>query len=171
MTASKRPGPEGSIVRTRRAAADPELARRLRALGELLDNSIPVPGTRYRIGLDALIGLVPGIGDLVGTALSGYIILQATRFGLPAGMLARMLLNVGVEAVIGAVPLLGDLFDAGWKANVRNLTLLQRHLDDPRGARRSSRRFLALAAGGLVLLLAGTGFLLVELGEAIARLF
>jgi hypothetical protein len=116
-----------------------ELAvRRLDTLGYLLDDSIPIPGTGLRFGLDAVIGLVPGLGDVVGVVLSSYIVLQAARLGAGASVLLRMLLNLLIDGVVGAVPLLGDLFDAGWKANDRNLRLLHRALDDPRATRRAS---------------------------------
>jgi hypothetical protein len=140
----------------------------LRRLGYLLDNSIPIPGTRFRIGWDAIIGLIPGVGDLVGGALSLYIILQSARIGVPRALLGRMAWNVAVETVVGSVPVLGDLFDAGYKANLRNLTLLQQHIEEPRESRRASRRFALLVAGGLLLLVAGAiglGVLLVQLLE------
>jgi hypothetical protein len=138
----------------------------LRRLSYLLDNSIPIPGTRFRIGLDAIIGLIPGIGDLAGGAISLYIILQSARLGIPRALLGRMAWNVAVETVVGAIPLLGDLFDAGYKANLRNLTLLQQHIEEPRESRQASRHFALLLAGGLVLLIAaavGLGVLLVRL--------
>lgn len=138
----------------------------LRRLGYLLDNSIPIPGTRFRIGLDALIGLVPGVGDLVGGAFSLYIIMQSARIGVPRALLARMGWNVAVETVVGAVPLLGDLFDAGYKANLRNLALLQQHLDRPRESRRAGRKFAILLAGAVLLLIAAAvalGILFVSL--------
>jgi Domain of unknown function (DUF4112) len=145
--------------------------RRLEALqriGYLLDNSIPIPGTRFRIGWDAIIGLVPGVGDLLSGALSLYIILQSARLGVPRALLGRMVWNVALETLVGAVPLLGDLFDAGFKANLRNLTLLQQHVEDPRESRQASLRFALVLAGGLVLLLAAAvvvGVLLVRLLE------
>jgi Domain of unknown function (DUF4112) len=148
------------------ATVDRRRVEALHRLGYLLDNSIPIPGTKFRIGWDALIGLVPGIGDLLGGALSLYIILQSARLGVPRALLGRMAWNVGLETVVGSVPLLGDLFDAGFKANLRNLTLLQQHIEEPRESRRASRRFALLLAGGLLLLLAaavGLGVLLVKL--------
>ena len=101
---------------------------RIRKLSRLMDTAIRIPGINFRIGLDPIIGLVPGAGDLVSTAFSGYIIFLATRFGLPREVLARMVFNIGLEAVVGSVPLLGDLFDAYYKSNVRNLALLEQHL-------------------------------------------
>lgn len=143
--------------------------RRLRGLGQLLDNSIPIPGTRRRFGLDAVIGLLPGVGDGIGAVLSSYIIVEAARYGLPRTTLLRMAANVGIEALVGVVPLLGDLFDAGWKANLRNLALLESHLELPSGARRASRLWVAGVVGGLVLLLVGIALLAVWLGTALMR--
>jgi hypothetical protein len=100
----------------------------VRVLGKLLDNSIAIPGTGWKIGLDPIIGLIPGVGDLIGALLSGYIILEAARAEVPTFTLARMLVNVGIDTLVGAVPALGDVFDAAWKANTKNVALLERHL-------------------------------------------
>jgi hypothetical protein len=134
-----------------------ERLKRLDSLAYLLDNSIPIPGTGARVGLDALIGLVPGIGDVAGTAMSGYIVMQAARMGAPASVIARMVLNVGIETVVGAIPFLGDLFDAGWKANARNIKLLRGSVVAPGAVRRSSRLVVGVTALVLLLLLAGVG--------------
>lgn len=142
---------------------DRERLERLRRLGYLLDNSIPIPGTGFRIGLETIVGLVPGVGDLVGGGFSAWIILQAARLGAPPSLLARMGWNLLVDVVVGAVPLLGDLFDAGFKANLRNLALLERHVEGPASSRRASRRFIAVLAVGLILLLAGAVALAVLL--------
>ena len=125
---------------------DPVRVARLRRLAVLLDDSIPIPGTRYRVGVESIIGLLPGAGDLAGGAFSLYILLQAARMGVPRPLLARMATNLVVDVVVGAVPVLGDLFDAGFKANMRNLALLERHVDRPVASTRSSRRFVALLA-------------------------
>lgn len=143
--------------------AELERLDRLRRLGYLLDNSIPIPGTSYRIGLEAIIGLVPGLGDLVGGGLSAWIVLQAARMGAPPSLVARMGWNLLVDAVVGAIPVLGDLFDAGYKANLRNLALLDRHVQGPATSRRASRRFVAVLALLLVLLLVGAATLAVLL--------
>ncbi|MFL5382721.1 MAG: DUF4112 domain-containing protein [Longimicrobiaceae bacterium] len=133
--------------------------RRVDALAHLLDNSIPVPGTGMRFGLDALIGLVPGFGDAAGALLSSWIVLEGARLGAGFTVVVRMLLNVAIEAVVGAIPLLGDLFDAGWKANVRNIRLLHQAIDAPGATRRSSTAFVLLVFLVLAALFAGTLFL------------
>ena len=102
--------------------------RRVRVLAKLLDNSIAIPGTGWKIGLDPIVGLIPGIGDLIGAVLSAYIILEAARADVPGFVLVRMLVNVGFDTLLGAVPAVGDLFDAAWKSNTRNVALLERHL-------------------------------------------
>lgn len=136
---------------------------RLRRLGYLLDNSIRLPGTDFRIGLESIVGLVPGIGDLVGGGFSLYIILQAARMGAPASLLTRMGWNLAVDTVVGSVPFLGDLFDAGFKANMRNLALLDGHTQGPAPSRRASRRFVAVLAILLALVLVGAFALAVFL--------
>jgi len=101
---------------------------RIRKLSRLMDNAIGIPGTGFRIGLDPIIGLIPGAGDLISTAFSAYIIYLATRFGIPAKDLQKMIFNIGLEAIAGTVPLVGDLFDAYYKSNIRNLAILEQHL-------------------------------------------
>jgi hypothetical protein len=108
------------------ASPDPQAAvrERLRRFAWLLDSSIRVPGTRWTVGIDALIGLVPLLGDAAGVLLSSYIVFEAARLGASKGVLARMALNIAIEGLIGALPVIGDLFDAGFKANQRNIKLL-----------------------------------------------
>ena len=118
-----------------------ERIRRLRSLAWLLDNSIPLPGG-YRIGLDPLVGLVPGVGDAIGALLSAFIINEARSLGAPRSILLRMVGNVAFETVVGAIPFAGDIFDAVFKANSRNLALLANYQLDPIGSRRSSRFFM-----------------------------
>ncbi len=107
---------------------DQQTVRRLAALARMLDSSLGIPGTRIRFGLDAIIGLIPGIGDTVTALISLYIVNEARRLGVPRYKIARMLANVGIDAVIGAVPLLGDIFDVAWKANRRNVKILGDHV-------------------------------------------
>lgn len=101
---------------------------RIRKLSRLMDTAIGIPGTKFRIGLDPIIGLIPGAGDIISTAFSAYIIYLATRFNIPAKDLKTMLFNIGLEAAVGAVPFVGDLFDAYYKSNIRNLAILEQHL-------------------------------------------
>jgi hypothetical protein len=150
---------------------DPRRLARLRRIGDLLDNVVGIPGTRFRFGLDSLIGLVPGVGDIIGGLLSLYIIQQAARMGAPHPVLLRMGWNVAVDTLVGEIPLLGDLFDFGWKANLKNLDLLERHLARPAATKRSTGLFLALLAVGLVLMLAGAIALAAVLLHAAAGLF
>ncbi|MFE4106263.1 DUF4112 domain-containing protein [Almyronema epifaneia] len=101
---------------------------RIRRISRLMDSAIRIPGIGFRIGLDPIIGLVPGVGDAIATVVSAYILFLAARFRLPAGVLGWMVFNIALEAVVGAVPLVGDLFDAYYKSNIRNLALLEKHL-------------------------------------------
>jgi hypothetical protein len=133
---------------------EPGLAR-LRALTRLLDDLLPIPFTRFRIGLDPLIGLVPVGGDAIGAAISTYALLVAARLGAPVAVLLRMCGNIALDAVVGTVPFLGDLFDFGWKANRRNLALLQRYELTPGVVTRGSRLLLAAILLLLLLILAG----------------
>ena len=130
-------------------------AARARALARLLDSAIRIPGTGVTLGLDPILGLFPGLGDLAGAVASGYIVLTAARLGAPKAVLAKMLLNLGTDTLVGSVPVLGDLFDVGFRANIRNTELLDRHLGQPEAARRSSRLAIAATLAGIVLLAAG----------------
>ena len=123
-----------------------------------------VPGTDISLGLDAVFGLIPGLGDVAGAALSGYIVLAAARLGASKAVVGRMLVNIAADTVIGSVPLLGDLFDVAWQSNVRNAALLERHLADPARATRASGGVIAAAIAGVVLLAIGAA---VVVGAAI----
>jgi hypothetical protein len=100
---------------------------RLRRLAWLIDGAFRVPGSRFRFGLNSIIGLTPAAGDALLTAISLYIVYEARQLGVPKLKLARMLKNVAIEAAAGAVPVLGDLFDVAFKANLRNLAILEEH--------------------------------------------
>jgi hypothetical protein len=102
-----------------------------RALAKLLDRAVRIPGTNVRLGLDALLGLIPGGGDLAGAIFSGYLILLGSRMGLPSHVMMRMIANVAIDTIVGTVPILGDLFDVAWKSNTRNLALLEQFADSP----------------------------------------
>lgn len=101
---------------------------RLENLASLLDNAIAIPGTRMSFGIDAIIGLVPIIGDAISGTVAGFIIWEARRLGAPRGMLARMIANATLDTLIGVIPIVGDVADAAYKSNVRNVTKLRRHL-------------------------------------------
>lgn len=138
----------------------PEAARRLRRLRVMawvLDGSIPL-GRGRSIGLDPIIGLIPGVGDWLGAVLSSWLMYEAMRLGVPRRVLARMGGNIAIEAVVGVVPLLGDVFDATWKANQRNLRLVERHYD-PRRPTRSLRGMAVVFMMGIALFLAALGAL------------
>lgn len=143
--------------------------RRVRVLAKLLDDSISIPGTPWKIGFDPIVGLIPGIGDGIGAVLSGYIILEAARMEVPAFTLARMLLNVGIDTVLGAVPGIGDVFDAAWKSNMMNVALLERHLVATGSAPPKRHNVLGLMAITVVVLvlILGAG---LALGIFAARL-
>jgi hypothetical protein len=143
----------------------PELER-LKRLSRLLDSAIGIPGTRYRFGLDAIVGLVPGIGDAIGAIFSSYIIFQAARLGVPKLTLVRMIGNVGVDTIVGEIPLLGDLFDVGFQSNIRNLSLIEKHVHRPAAAKAQSRRVLVvlgIALLALVVGIAAVGVIVAEL--------
>jgi hypothetical protein len=100
----------------------------------LLDNSIRIPGTSIKMGLDSLIGLIPGIGDITGGALSSYILLQAVSTGVAPIVIARMAVNIVLDTLIGMIPLVGDIFDIAFKANLRNIELMSNYYNSPREA-------------------------------------
>jgi hypothetical protein len=106
-----------------------ERIARIDALATILDTAFILPGTNVRFGLDALIGLVPGIGDVITTAMSLYIVHEARQLGAPRHVILRMVANVMVDGIVGAVPVVGDAFDVLWRANRRNMRLLQDWLD------------------------------------------
>lgn len=104
----------------------PDSLARARALTRLLDTAAHIPGTGIRFGLDPILGLVPGLGDVAGAMLSGYLVLLASRAGASRTTILRMLANVAVDTAGGSLPVLGDAFDVAWKSNSRNLALLER---------------------------------------------
>jgi len=110
-----------------------ERIARIDALATLMDTAFVIPGTEIRFGLDALIGLVPGIGDAITTVMSLFIVSEARALGAPRTLIARMLANVALDGVVGAVPLAGDMFDVAFRANRRNMALLRAHLDKTEG--------------------------------------
>jgi hypothetical protein len=110
---------------------------RLEFLSRLLDSAFVIPGTNQRVGIDALIGLIPAVGDLVSTALSSYIIWEARQLGLPRWKIARMVANVAADTLLGAIPLAGDVFDVFFRANRRNMRIVRDHLERTGGLPRT----------------------------------
>jgi hypothetical protein len=140
-----------------------EARERLRKLAWLFDSSIVIPGTRFTVGLDALIGLIPVLGDLIGVALSSLILAEANRLGAPKSVLWRMAGNVGFEGLVGMIPFAGDVLDAAFKANQRNVKLLDAWYQNPGKTERASRWFGVLLVAMAVLLLglaSYTGFVI-----------
>jgi hypothetical protein len=129
---------------------------RMRNLSRLLDTAIRLPGG-FRIGIDPIIGLVPGIGDVIASGLSIWLVYDAARLGLSKRVLSRMVLNVMIEAAIGAVPVIGDFIDAAWKANARNMRLVEAHYR-PTMKERSLWKMVAIL-GGTLLFVYGSLFL------------
>ena len=132
---------------------DDPLAR-ARTLARLLDTAITIPGTGIRFGADAVLGLVPGLGDVAGALLAGYLVLLAERLGAPRSVILRMLGNVALDTLGGTVPVAGDVFDVVFKSNVRNVALLERALERPAETRRASRLLVLGTIAGLALLAA-----------------
>lgn len=120
-----------------------------------MDAGIRIPGTNLRIGLDPILGLIPGAGDAVGAVLAGWILVEAARLGASRATLLRIAGNVALDAGLGAVPVIGDIFDFVWKANLRNVVLLERHLAAPGRAERADRSFVVLVMAGVLTLVLG----------------
>ncbi len=124
---------------------------RVRRLSDLLDNAVTIPGTSYRVGLDPLLGLFPGLGDYLGAFLSGYIVYESARLGASRATLLRMVFNVILETIIGLVPGIGDIFDVFWKANARNTELLEKQLASSEKREKADWFFLIALLTGLAL--------------------
>jgi hypothetical protein len=135
------------------AQAPPKSTEDLERLAHWLDSVFEIPGIRVRFGLDALLGLLPGVGDTASALASVYILQAATKFGVPRITLARMTLNIGIDLLVGAIPIVGDLFDVYWKANQMNVELLRRHFKANPMTERSIRRSDTLFVGGMIALI------------------
>lgn len=136
---------------------------RANRIARVMDELVRIPGTPIRFGLDALIGLVPGAGDVVTGGISAYLLVAATRLGAPPAVIARMTGNILLDLALGAIPVLGDLFDVAWKANTRNAAMLDRYRADPRGVHRASRLVLGTALAVIAAFLVGVGWLAVRI--------
>jgi hypothetical protein len=141
-------------ARTPPLAPHEPIDKNLDRLSYILDRSIRIPGTEIRFGLDPIISLLfPFGGDVIGAALSGYIVLVSVRYGLPKGVVTRMVFNVAMDYVLGSIPLIGDLFDFAWKSNDKNMKLLERYARGRSGTFWSDWAwvFILLAILGLVI--------------------
>lgn len=127
---------------------DPDRIALLRRWSRLLDAAFRVPGTRFRFGLDPIIGLIPGLGDVVTPLFAAALLLEARRRRVPWIVQLRMLLNVAIDAMVGVVPVAGDFWDAVWKANTRNLALLERHARGGTPPARGEWIFVGLVMAG-----------------------
>jgi hypothetical protein len=126
----------------------------------LLDSAVRVPGTSFRFGLDPILGLIPGLGDIVSPLFTAGIIWQARDLGIPRVVMMRMIINVALDTLVGLVPILGDLFDFAWKSNNMNLELLEQHAYEERGPSAGDWTFVVLSIA-LVALIAAVPFLLL----------
>lgn len=137
-----------------------EVERSLEQLSRLMDGLFRIPGTGWRIGLDAIVGLIPGVGDFATTAVSLYILAAGVRYRVPKATLLRMAANIGIDYLLGSVPVVGDLFDVAWKSNQMNVELLRRRAsvttEEAARGRTSDWLFLAVIVVGLLALLAGS---------------
>ncbi len=124
----------------------------LRRFAHWMDDGIKLPLIPLRVGLDPIIGLVPGLGDAVGAVMAAWILVEAARLGASRVTLGRIVYNITVDALGGAIPLVGDIFDVAWKTNIRNVALLERQLADPARAGTADRRFVALLCGAVLAL-------------------
>ena len=127
-------------------------------LALIMDQFLRLPGTKFRFGLDPIIGLIPGLGDTASAIISALSLVYAARCGLPKVLLARMSLNILLNEIIGIIPGLGDAFSFWFKSNVRNYALLQRHMARPSRSRKSDWIFVAIVLG-LLFLIVCTGLL------------
>ena len=144
----------GDSLAAARPTSSPSFAA-ARRLAYWLDAGLRVPGTSLRFGLDPILGLIPGFGDAAGAVLAGWILVEAIRLGASRATVLRIAGNVALDALVGAIPILGDIFDFAWKANLRNVALLDRHLAAPVQAARADRSFVWLVVCGVSALALG----------------
>ena len=150
------PKPKRPVMRP----ASVQIERELEVLSQIMDNQFRIPVLGWRFGLNAIIDLIPQFGDVATTIIALYVLVSAVRYRVPKITLLRMGLNIAIYFLVGLVPFIGDLFDAWWKPNIRNINLLRRRATvsaaDAKRGRASDWLFVALIAGGLLALLAGS---------------
>jgi hypothetical protein len=132
-----------------------------------MDELVRIPGTKWRVGIDPLLGLVPGTGDWIGWAISFHLMIAAAQLGAGAPLLVRMFGNILLDAVTGLVPVAGDVVDAAYKANSKNLRLLEAHVADPSHTARASKLRVAAVLGGAGLFLIGAAWGMYRLIRAL----
>jgi len=152
-------------------AADPRGLEALRRWARIFDSAFRIPGTQITFGLDPILGLIPGLGDVASPVFSLFFVWHGLRLGVPKVVLARMVLNVLIDSGVGAIPIVGDLFDFGWKANAWNLALLERHATA--GTRPTSFDYVFVILCSVLVLSAAAIpiVLLIWFGYAFGRLF
>jgi hypothetical protein len=152
--------PEVVLDRSRRAGDPRAELDQLHRLAAWMDSAIQIPGTSVRVGVDALLGLLPGVGDVASAMISLHILQTAQRHGVSRLTLSRMAANLVMDSMCGAVPVAGDVFDVFWRANSKNVALLKRHFDaDPasrRSVQRSDKLFFGFVVAALLLTLVGS---------------
>lgn len=149
-----------------------DLGQIAKALGQLLDSSLTIPGTSIRIGLDPLIGLIPGIGDFISNAIGSSLLVLATKAGVPRIVILRMSLNIAINMIIGAIPIIGDLFSIWFKSNVQNAQLLHRHCQRTESTPNlSDWVYVGSIVTGLLLLLGAMGAFLFWFASWILWIF
>ena len=145
--------------------------KRMRQLSRLLDSAMVIPGTKQRIGLDPILGLIPGGGDTISAGLSGYIIIEAALMGLPREALIRMVMNILIDTVVGSMPVLGDIFDVFSKANLRNMQIVESHARSPEPSAKADRLFIGLLIAGLIMFAIVVGGISVLILSLISNLW
>ena len=150
----------GSAVKPGQKSSEPmsvkereQTLARMERIERLMDRSLTLPGG-FKLGFDSIIGLIPGVGDVVSSLFAGSIFMKAVKLGLPKTILARMAFNILIDALIGSIPIFGDIFDIVFKANTRNMALVRTYYENPKRAeRRATTSFYALLGITLFLLL------------------
>ena len=153
--------------------SEPVKVKQLRRMAYMLDNSFPIPGTKLRFGLDPILGLLgiaSGSGDVIGGAVGAYIINQAAQMGVPSEVIWQMVGNVLLDSLVGLIPGLGDFFDFAWKANTRNMELLDKHLPTPSPPQKANPLFVFGITLLSVLIVVGCAFLTLWMIKTIFQL-
>jgi hypothetical protein len=145
--------------------------QRVRQLAKLLDESITIPGFNKKIGLDPIIGMIPGGGDTLTMLFSAFIVVEAARLGIPKATLGQMVFNIAIDAVAGTVPVVGDIFDVVTKANTRNIKLMDVHLADPEFRPKPNKVLIFAVVVALAVIIASFGAMMVLIYSLLKSLF